>query len=141
MNVQTIARYVTDRGITVRIAQAGRYKVSKDGWEHHAYRLQLVRKDEDGATVKSPTFAWSQGLGVTSSPDVKSDLVLDSLVSDATAYRNATDAADFAFEFGYEDESDAARIYRACGKIAAWLVDFLGGTEEFETVAYELERL
>jgi hypothetical protein len=150
-----IKGYVKSKSITVELVKDRGFQIDEDnrsdyspnGWEHHAYKLKLSRRNRDGDLIETPVFDWRCGTGFYDSypEDVSvTDLapeLLDSLVSDATAYTNARNFEDFAADFGYDTDSrKAERIYFACGETAKWLTEFLGGQREYERVA-NLERL
>jgi hypothetical protein len=123
---QIDAEVVKDRGAQI-----------EDGWEHHSYRVQL-RNGLTGAVT--PAFDWKQGYAIEDSPEDRPDAILDALVSDAWSYETADSFEDFAAEFGYDEDSrKAEKIYNACGEVAAWLDEFLGG--DLELVATTIDRL
>lgn len=130
MNAQD---YTTAHRITLTVAPQG-FQLTRDanGWEHYSTRVRL---HGFGRTMIAP---WTQGTAHGDSIPEPGD-VLDALASDAAAYLNARDAADFAADLGYEDDKQAAATYKACGRIAERLQRFLG--DEFETVVWELDRL
>ena len=115
-----------DRGTQVR-----------DGWEHHAYVLELV--NQQGRTLETE---WRQGLGIETSPTDTPAEVLDALVSDAWSVESARDFDDWALDFGYDTDSRKAfATYEACQRIAEDLATFLGDPADVEYLATEVERI
>jgi hypothetical protein len=128
--------YVKEQGIRVEILEDFDYQRDEDGWEHRAFNLRLHRGQ------RSLTTKWRQGLGIHTSPDETPAEILNSLVWDAASYADAEDFEDFASSLGYDcDSRKAEKVYRECGKLHKRLVRFLGGDEEFQRVAYDIERL
>lgn len=136
----TMADYVRANQITVTVTQWRGPQVDDDGWEHNAYTLRL------DSPVLSPgkgweDINWHQGPGICVDPESTPVDVFDALVSDATSVETTDGFEDWAAEMGYNPDSrKAEEIYRACVKVRDQLVDFLGGRDEFEKVAYQVER-
>lgn len=84
------------------------------------------------------TFSMGSGLGGRQ-PDV--GMVLDSLASDASGYENARDFEDWMSEYGFgDDRRRAQRTFRAVKSQAASLKRILG-SDLYEKLLYETERL
>lgn len=123
--------YTEKNGITVKVIRSYGYRSDNHG-EHYRYDLKLKRAD--GRIT--PKFTWRQGLAHTSAPTP--DMVLGSLILDATSYLDASDFEDFASQFGYDINSrkaevSARRAFDACKNTAEWLQEFL---DDFEEIAY-----
>lgn len=52
--------------------------------------------------------------------------IIECLISDAEAYENCYNLADFQNEFGYENDKEAERVYYACKKQSERLHKLLG---------------
>lgn len=138
---KSIEKYVQEHNIKVEVTRERGAQVDKDGWEHHAYVLRLVWDDGSRSRFMDDV-PWKQGYGVESVPQDEPARVLDALVSEAMAYADATDFADFAATFGYDEDSRKAyEMYMQCGEIHKRLATFLGGRDELENLAYNYERL
>lgn len=133
-----IREYVQRQGIRVEVVKDRGAQVNEDGWEHHAYILRLVN-DTTGETMEP--VPWMQGYGIETVPQDEPATVLDALVSDASTLTEGA-FEDWASALGYDPDSrKAERTYREIQAQASELVRFLGGVDEFEHVAYEIERL
>lgn len=134
----TMADYVRTNQITVTVMRDHGARIDAEEWQHRAYTLRL------DSPVLSPgkgwtDVSWRQGMGIDGEPDAVD--VLDALVSDATSVETADGFEDWALDGGHNPDSrKAEEIYRACVKVRDQLVEFLGGREEFEKVAYQVER-
>jgi hypothetical protein len=131
----TMEEYTVDHGITVEVIKDRGAQVDKPGgWEHHAYEVRLT--NAEGRTIDTP---WSQGYGIESHPTEMAAEILDSLVRDSWGADQAF--PDWAEEFGYTDPRDAWETYHACEELAPKVIEFLGGKDELERVATEIEPL
>lgn len=134
-----ITEYVQQYGIRAEVIKDRGAQVDDQGWEHHAYVLRLVNLAQ--GTVMEPV-PWMQGYGIETSPQDRPEQVLDALVSDVHSIRDSSSFEDWAEGLGYDPDSRRAeRIYRQIEDQAEALIRFLGGEDEFERVAYEIERL
>lgn len=128
----TLEAYVTDHGIRLAVVDGLDYTTDDQGWEHYAGKVRLTMGR------RQMTAPWMQGTAHGTAAPRTVD-VLEALASDAAAYENARDFADFAAEFGYDEDSRKAEAtYHACGTISHKLRRFLA--EDYETVLWELER-
>lgn len=97
-----------------------------DMW-HYRVRIACGRK--------SFGLYFSTGKGWNRVPEAKD--VLDSIASDASGYENAKDFADWASEFGYDEDSrKAEKTYRAVKRQAEQLKRTLGA-EAYEELLYQ----
>lgn len=134
MTEKTITDYVFEHGITAEIVTDRGSQVD-DGWEHHAYIVQLTNPST-GQTIKTP---WRQGYGIETSPSDTPDAILDSLVSDAWGFWVAGDFEEWANKYGYNSDSiKALRLWEQLNDLYPQVVNFVGNLEE---VATEYERL
>ncbi len=134
----SMAEYVRERRIKVEVTSGPKLTV-EDGWEHNAYRVRLTSPTMDRAWSNVP---WKQGTAVKKDPALNPEMVFDALVSDAAGADGARGFEDFCAEYGYDTDSrKAEKLYRDCLKVRDRLIAFLGSREEFEKVAYEVERL
>lgn len=137
---ENIRDYVKRRNITVEVTEE--HGLVRDEWSqfpHYKFTVTLHVGD-DGNSHEGIT--WNQGTGVKTTPDEDPATVLDALVSDATAYLDNSSFEDFARDFGYDEDSRRAeRLFNDCKKVAEWLPELLGGKDEFDKLAYEIERL
>jgi hypothetical protein len=132
--METIHEYIRRNDLTLSVRHKGRV-VDADKWEHDAWAVTLRGPNGKLAT----TFRMGTGHN-GKLPECAE--VLDSLASDANAYDNARDFADFAAEFGYDTDSRKAEaVYKACGRIAKRLRDLLGEDEYAALTTGEVERL
>jgi hypothetical protein len=102
-------------------------------WQGYAWRVTLRYQ---GRQMTVPFFTGELA-GEPTTADV-----LHCLLSDATSVLTARDWVDWAQDMGYESLSDADKareIYEACQSIGDRLETLLG--DDFETFAYELERM
>lgn len=153
-----IEQYVKAKGITVKLVRDRGFQLdSTNGWWHHAYVIRLSRPGTfpgeskpsgKAPAIETPEFDYKVGTGYFDGRpedfgiEDMAPVILESLVSDATAYTRARNFEDFAADLGYDTDSrKAERIYFACGEIAKWLTVFLGGQREFDNVAEKIERL
>ena len=139
---KTMKQYIKRNNIRVEVTRDRGAQADPDGWEHHAYVLRLVW--DDGAQSRfMDDIPWRQGYGIETTPDEEPATVLDALVSDANAYDQARSFEDFCNEFGYDTDSRRAAeaMYLACGETLKKLVTFLGGRDEYEQLAYDVERI
>jgi hypothetical protein len=114
--------------ITLQIIEGPEYSRDESGWEHNAYTVRLKRG------TRLLTTPWMQGLGITDPPNAAD--VLESLMLDASGYDNAQDFAEWASEYGYnEDSRTAERLYRQVGTLTRKLKRFLG--DDYDETATE----
>jgi hypothetical protein len=130
--------YAAQNGFRVEILEdLGLQTRDDDEWQHHAYRLRV--HNAAGDHFDTP---WRQGTGITTSPDEQAGDILDSLVSDAWDYQQADSFEEWADNFGYDTDSRTAeKLYNQCGATVEPVVRLLGGQEQFEYVATEVDRL
>ena len=135
---ETVSEYIKRRGITVEVVEAKGEQTDLDDrkWRHFAYVVRMHLGDR-----VSPNFPWRQGIGDTTPPVNQPEAILSCVVDDGWGYVNARSFEEWASEYGYDDDSrKVERIYKACGETWDWLVVLLGGTEEAEHLATEVER-
>lgn len=94
-----------------------------------------------------PESAWerefvvwfSQGEAHRKPPTIAD--VLDCLASDASGYENARSFDDWCGDYGYDTDSRTAeRIYNATAEQAKGLRHFLGDTEAYDTLLFQVDR-
>lgn len=130
----TMTEYVESHGITVEILKDKGFQTDEDNWEHHAYQLRV---HFDGRTIDT---RWMQGTGITESPVDRPDMVFDSLISDASTESDTFE--DFCGEFGYDTDSRRAyATWELLNALRPKVIEFVGGVDEFEHIAYQIERL
>jgi len=131
-----IREYVAEKGFSVEVIEDRGILTDDDNWQHYAYTLKLT-----GADDESMITPWMQGLGHDSKViDVAE--VVDSLISDVWSYREAGSFEDWAGEYGYDTDSrKAEKSYNEIGAMADDVIRVMGGAEQFEYVATEIERL
>ena len=111
---------MTNDPITLEIIEGPSYSRDADGWEHHAYTVELRRTNHRPMRVP-----WRQGLGITDDPDPAR--VLEALLSDAATVNNARSFEEWAADLGYDPDSRKAEgIYKAARKQTDQLCDLLG---------------
>jgi hypothetical protein len=131
-----IAAFIAAHEISVSITRSRGSQVSPDGVEYNAYVLSMTRADTGQVWENIP---WMQGYGVESVPDDTPALVLEALLQEATGYDNADGFEDWAREYGYDldDEAAIARAeatYTACGAILTAVREWAG--DEAERLMY-----
>jgi len=145
------AQELLDRfNITAEIKKVNHRPDGEDwmkGASHFKVTLSAAVINRDGVRVQIPHGTYdtyySQGPGVKTLPDTAQ--VFGCLVSNAMAFRFATDMADFLEEFGYGETSSMLRkgmkAYDACKETAAFLrIAFhCSSPEEFETILSEYD--
>lgn len=130
--MSTLKEYVAAKGLRASIVGELDWQTDDEGWEHYGGKVRLT------LGRRQLTVPWMQGAAHGTEAPSAVD-VLESVATDAAAYINARDFADFAAELGYDEDSRKAEAtYRACGRLADKLRRFLG--EDFETVLWEMER-
>lgn len=133
----TMADYVAAHGITVEVLENRGIQRDKDNWEHQSFKLRLI--NNEGRTINT---SWRQGMGITKDPADMADEVFDSLISDANSYREASGFEDWAEGLGYDiDSRKAHRIWQKLRRMEPKVIEFVGGNDEFEHIAYNIERL
>ncbi|WP_016888676.1 hypothetical protein [Mycobacteroides abscessus] len=124
---------VNDIGI-VNIEDHG-YARDEDGWDHRAYTVTL--ENADGFRFTTP---WRAGMAITTRPSAEE--VADSLVSEVSAYRDAGSFESWADEFGYDSDSrKAEKLYNQVGAQVDGVVTLFGGSDKFDHVAHNVDRL
>lgn len=104
-----------------------------DNSDHMNHWIVTLKRED--RTLKS---YYSQGLGIKTLPTAKD--VLDCLASDAAGYDNSRDFADWASEYGYDEDSrKAEKTYHVCAEEAKKLRHFLG-EEAYQTLLWNMER-
>jgi len=109
-----------------------------DNSEAKHYRVKLTSLGGGREFVTT----YSIGSALTEA-DVNAHEVLEAMASDASAYENAEDVADFVFEFGYAVNASALRegmaAYRGCeeSKSKLQLLFGLEGYEELLQVEWD----
>ena len=132
-----IREYVKENGFRIEIVADHGMQTDDDNWQHHAYTLKL--HGVDGETMETP---WMQGAAITKSPTDTVAEVVDSLISDVWSYEDARSFEDWAGEFGYDTDSrKAEKSYNEIGAMAPDVIRVMGGPENFEHVATEIDRL
>jgi hypothetical protein len=86
------------------------------------------------------TLTFSKGSGHNGA-EPATDEILNCLASDASGVVNAQSFEDWCSEYGYDTDSHKAeKIYKACIRQSAALLNLLGQTE-YETLLWNIERL
>lgn len=131
-----IREYVKEKGFSVEVVEDRGVLTSDDNWQHYAYTLKLTSGEDE-----SMLTPWMQGLGHGGKViDVAE--VVDSLISDVWGYQVAGSFEDWAGEYGYDTDSrKAEKSYNEIGAMADDVIRVMGGAEQFEYVATEIERL
>lgn len=81
-----------------------------------------------------------QGVAITTRPSAEE--VADSLVSEVSAYRDAGSFESWADEFGYDSDSrKAEKLYNQVGAQVDGVVTLFGGSDKFDHVAHNVDRL
>ena len=133
-----IRGYVESAGIAATVLEDHGILKDQDSWEHHSFTVRLDNPRHGGHMVTP----WRQGLGITTHPGDTPAEIVDSLVSDAWSYLRSRSFEDWAGEFGYDTDSrKAEKIYQTLADLAPIVVAFLGGQDEFDHVATDIERL
>lgn len=102
------------------------------------FKCRIWRKHTAG--FRSHTVYFSKGSGLGPSLPEASE-VLDCLASDASRYENAQSFEDWASEYGYDEDSRAAeKIWRQVKRQSEQLKRTLG-TEAYEELLWNTERL
>ena len=121
---------------SIRAGQQYQGKVDRDGWECRVYRVTLMKATDDMLGV---TFPFYMGMGLKGMPNA--DDVLDSLASDAVGIESAPYFADWAGEYGYDDDSiKALDTYKQVQEFTKTLRAFLGD-DAFNELLWDTERL
>lgn len=120
------AEYEGDHQETYENSYGGKSIVVQDDWK---VTLHFGRR--------RMTVDYHMGSGHNGAEPTVND-VLDNLLSDASGVDNAQDFADWASEYGYDEDSrKAEQMYKACQREAAKVRRFLG---EHYQVFIEAER-
>ena len=103
------------------------------------YSFTILKHNGDRMTVPysvGPSIAAQKDWSGPETADI-----LDCLASDAAGWDNARDFTDWAQEYGYDPDSrNAEKTFRAVKYQSTRLGELLG-TEEYETLLYDVERL
>lgn len=131
--MQSIEQFITANGIGMSCKRApNNPNMADKHWPARHWRC-LLRRGRHRMTIP-----FSQGLGISGEPSLPD--VLDCLASDAAGHENARDFADWAGEYGYDEDSRSAeRVYRVIGTQAGKLKRFLGA-DQYEALLWETER-
>lgn len=133
----TLQDFIAQNGITMTCE-----RVRENPWmlEGNMSRHFLchIRYDEEQAE-----FYFSQGSAHASWPTLED--VLDCLASDAAHVENASDFAEWAFEYGFElDTLEDYRKYENMYKVTqtiAYSLQRLLGDDAYDTLLWDTERL
>lgn len=129
-----LAHFIVRLGITA-VAEPVDRNPNMDNRDMDHWRV-VLRRGRHQLTVY-----FSKGYGHNGAEPTVEE-VLDCLASDAASVDNARSFEEWAGDFGFDiDSRKAERIYRACGRQATRLRNFLGEQEEYETLLYQTERM
>lgn len=133
----TLAAFIADHKIEMTAERTDQNPNMDDqdrAMDH--WRVTLRRNGADRRSRM--TIIFSMGLGHHGKMPTAAD-VLDCLSSDSSCVRD--DFEEFCANLGYDSDSrKAERIYKACQRAAAKLEKFLG-SEAFEQLLNNVERL
>lgn len=132
----TMREFVRANAITMAVDCADS-NPNNDDFNGDHWRCTIRRKDN--GRRRSMTVYFSQGYGHNGKEPRVCD-VLDCLASDASGIENARDFADWAGEYGYDEDSrKAERTYRTTERQSLRLRRFLGDAL-YNALLWDTER-
>jgi len=132
-------QFVAQNNIRIESEMVGENpNMDSSNWQAYHYKVVLKFRTKNGKRRQLTTY-FSMGMGLSREP--QADDVLDCLAGDATSAENARDFEDWAGEFGYDTDSrKAERTYKTILRQSKRLAQFMG-TELYEQLLYNTERL
>jgi len=132
----TMREFVKKNKIRINVEWAERNpSMIEDAWSRTANHYKTILKKDN----KQLTVYFSMGSALTNEPTAEE--VLNSLALDGSVYLNNDSFENFCSEFGYDEDSrKAEKLYNTILKQAEKTEKFLG-TELFNQLVYDVERL
>jgi hypothetical protein len=133
----TLNQLINETGITLTSERVSN-NPHMDGSERmNNYKVKLRAKHLGNATMR---LYYSKGYGHNGA-EPTADEVLDCLASDASFVVNSRSFEDWCADLGYDTDSrKAEKTFKTCERQAERLQKFLG-TEYYETLLWNIERL
>lgn len=132
-----IQEFIEQNKITIKSEQADSNPNMDSDYPMNHYKV-LLRSRFEGKRRQLTTY-FSMGLGLKGYPSP--DNVLDSLAQESASVENARNFENWAAELGYDPDSrKAERTYQICLRQAKRLDNFLG-SNNYNTLLWEVERL